>query len=274
MSDPNPTPTPTPTPETTTPRTHAALNKKQAEELQLAEELLGVAQDEKYAETLAGEEIDADFTGNLAAQLVNAGQMVGTATGSRAGKISITKTEEGFKKALVAQLQTIQKRAKRKYPNAADPMRAKYFISQRIDANRGQLEGVTRSILTTLGADITSLSLKSPAAKNGGAKGQAKAAARPVKKAKLAADTLPGMKPGDVTSLIQALSNYVGVQTDQTDGQTDAVTAGKLLEAKVEEIAGLRKQIQYAADTIWPHTDPANAPIRKAFKLPANRSLK
>jgi hypothetical protein len=39
-------------------------------------------------------------------------------------------------------------------------------------------------------------------------------------------------------------------------------------------MAALRRDIQLAADTLWPAGIPANAPIRAEFKLPADRSLK
>jgi hypothetical protein len=35
-----------------------------------------------------------------------------------------------------------------------------------------------------------------------------------------------------------------------------------------------QREIQFAADAAWPHTDKANAGIRAEFKLPPNTAMK
>jgi len=42
-------------------------------------------------------------------------------------------------------------------------------------------------------------------------------------------------------------------------------------KAQVKSITDRRKKIQRAADTAWPHTNPANAKARTVFRLPAKR---
>jgi hypothetical protein len=39
-------------------------------------------------------------------------------------------------------------------------------------------------------------------------------------------------------------------------------------------IVALRREIQFAADAEWPHTDPANAGLRAEFQLPPDRVMK
>ena len=62
-------------------------------------------------------------------------------------------------------------------------------------------------------------------------------------------------------------------QADQNQA-TAKESQGKLpkeLEAKVAQINEVRRAVQRAADLAWPHTDPAYAPLRRAFKLPSNQ---
>jgi hypothetical protein len=90
----------------------------------------------------------------------------------------------------------------------------------------------------------------------------------------LATDALPGVKPATITDLQTALTNFKTGLGTQSGGKSDTGAAFQSLNAKIKEIAGLRRDIQYAADTVWPVGNPANAPIRAEFKLPADRSLK
>ena len=71
-----------------------------------------------------------------------------------------------------------------------------------------------------------------------------------------------------------ALTTYTNVQPTQTGGQSDATTNRALLETKVKEVADLRREIQYAADTVWPARNSAKAGIRVEFKIPPNKALK
>ena len=40
------------------------------------------------------------------------------------------------------------------------------------------------------------------------------------------------------------------------------------------DIEGKRREIQFAADSEWPHENPANAGIRGEFRLPPDRVMK
>ena len=236
MADPTPTPNPQPAPKST--RQRSSINQHLVDELDLAEQLVGVAQKDAYKAALAGEEIDGAFIAGMTKQIADADKLLGSATGVTADNSSTIKQEQALKDALLAQIQTIQQRAKRKYA-AGDPLRAKYFIGERIQSNRATLERATRAILQ-----------------------------------QLATDTLPGLKPTDVPALQAALDAYVKAQGDQTGTQSDATTARSQLAAKVKAVADMRRQIQYAADTIWPATQATNAGIRTEFKISATKALK
>jgi hypothetical protein len=84
----------------------------------------------------------------------------------------------------------------------------------------------------------------------------------------------PGAKAATQTDLQQAADDFRTALNALTGGVGDAAKALKLLEAKMGEIAAARRDIQLAADTIWPAGIPAHAPIRSEFKLPSDRSLK
>ena len=238
MPDAPAAPAPAPTPKKST-RTQAPLNQALTDELDLAEQLSATAAQPDYAAKLAEEEIDAPFRANLQAQIKAADDLIGAATGKTADKKAATQREDALKAALLAQIQKVQTRAKRKYAKTDDPVRAKYFIGERLDSNRALLERSTRALLQTL-----------------------------------AVDTLPGHKPADTAALTAALDAYVQSQAAQTGGQADATTTRAQLEAQVKVVADLRRQIQYAADTAWPAAAPVNAGTRQAFGIPPNKALR
>ncbi len=238
MSDPTPTPAPTPAPQTST-RAQWPINKKYIEELDLAEHICATAQRDGYATALAGEDIDAAAIQNLTDNITGAEDLVFQATGGKAGKKTLTQAQQGFKDALVAKIQAVQKRAKRKYTSAKDPNRDRYFIGQDIESNHAVLVGAADAVAKTL-----------------------------------ATDKLPGAKPATITDLQKALDDYKTGLNAQSGGTGDAAAAFQALDAKIKVIAALRRDIQLAADTLWPAGIAANAPIRAEFKLSADRSLK
>lgn len=237
MSDPTPNPAPSPAPQTST-RAQWPISKEVTTELDLAEHVLTAAQRDVYAPALANEDVDATAIQNLTTAIGDADDLVFQATGGKAGRKILTQTEQGLADTLVAKIQAVQKRAKRKYP-AKDANREKYFIGAGIESNHGLLATAADAIVKTL-----------------------------------ATDTLPGVKPATITDLQTALTNFKTGLGTQSGGKGDTGAAFQSLNAKIKEIAGLRRDIQYAADTVWPCGDPANAPIRAEFKLPPDRSLK
>ncbi len=90
----------------------------------------------------------------------------------------------------------------------------------------------------------------------------------------LATDKLPGIGQDDIKALRQALEAYAKVQTDQTSAQSGATPERVNLETAVADIAGRRREIQLAADAVWPPDNKANAGIRKEFFLPPYKAFK
>jgi len=239
MPEESTSPTTTPAGPAKTKRTRGPINQALVDELTLASQLATTAEKPEYATPLADEGIDAAFLTTLRATIAEADALVGGATGKSAGKKAVTRQEEALKDALLAELAKIQTRAKRKYQRAGNPSRGKYFIGERIGSNRALLERATRAILETLKTD-----------------------------------ELPGLKPADVTALTAALDAYVGIQSEQSGGQSGATTDRALLEARVKAVADQRRELQYAADLLWPAGKKANAGIRTEFGLPSNKALK
>lgn len=239
MPEESTSPTTIPTEPAKTKRTRGPINQALVEELTLAGQLATTAEKPEYAAALADEGIDAAFLTALRAAIAEADALVGGATGKSAGKKAVTRQEETLKDALLAELAKIQTRAKRKYQRAGDPNREKYFIGERIGSNRALLERATRAILENLKTD-----------------------------------ELPGLKPADVTALTAALDAYVGIQSEQSGGQSGATTDRALLEAKVKTVADQRRELQYVADLLWPASKKANAGIHTEFGLPSNKALK
>lgn len=232
-----PDPTPTPPAPGKPKRTRSDTNQADAGELTLAGEVAGTAAKADYAADLAGEGIDAAFITGLRAKIREAGTFTASAGGKKADKESDTQREEDLKNALLELIGVVQARAKRKF-KLGDPKRAKYFIGQPIESSRTLLETSTQTIVTNL-----------------------------------ATDALPGMKPADVPALQAALDVYKGVQTDQSGNQSGAAMARAKFEAKVKEVADLRREIQYAVDAVWPASKPANAAIRIEFQIPPDRAM-
>ena len=54
----------------------------------------------------------------------------------------------------------------------------------------------------------------------------------------------------------------------------DATTARATLEAAVKSIIARRREIQFAADAQWPASNPANAGIRREFRLSPDKAMK
>ena len=234
---PAPAPAPAPTPAPKPKRTRAAVNQGWVAELTLASQLCDAASKLEYAPRMADEEIDAAWLTALRGKITAAQTQLNAATSGTANKTSATRDEETLKQALLAALQQVQIRAKRKYkPDNAQ--RKKYFINERIEANRATLEGAVGNVLLTL-----------------------------------ATDTLPGLKPAHQAALQAALADYKAIQATQTGAQGDATGARGQLDAQLTEIADLRREIQYAADAQWPAGVPGNAGIRGEFQIPPDKAL-
>jgi len=247
MADPAPTPAPAPVPSST--RSRGQINKAFLDELTAAEEIVAAASKTAYAATPVTGGIDATKVSAVTAAVAAARALAAQAVQGTTGKQGVTAQETALSDDLVNKIQEVQKRARQKY-DATDPLRLKdYAVGQQFYNSRSLLEQAAANILGKLNGNP--------------------AATPPVPP-----DALPGITPAKITALQQALADYQGVQGDQTGAQGDATTARKQLETAVADIVAKRREIQFAADAEWPHTDPADAGIRVEFQLPPDRVMK
>lgn len=235
MPDTPPTP-PTPPAKSKAPR--GPINQAWLDEIDLANQLLGIATQEKYAANMTAEELNEAWFTAFSEKLTLAGQLTGRAVGATGDKGGITKDEETLKYNLLDALGIIQTRARRKYKKPGDPMRAKFFISKPIGASRAKLEGAADAILEVIKTDA-----------------------------------LPAIKEAEVTAVVNALKAYRDIQTSQTGAQGTATGQRTDLKTLIEEITDDRREIQYAADTQWPASNPAHRAVRIEFKLPPDKAL-
>jgi hypothetical protein len=171
--------------------------------------------------------------------LCEAARGKGSAAVSATGhKEQSTAEEEKAGKALVAQIREFQARARQKHFSKNPDALAGYGIGLKIYNSRALLEGWAQTILD-----------------------------------KTATDKLPKITETKRAALKAALQTYKDTQTGQTGaiGQASGTRIDR--DTLVEQATERRLWLQFAADAEWPHSDPANTPIRREFQLPANRAF-
>jgi hypothetical protein len=243
MSD---TPSSPSTPGTTTPppanpQIRSDIDQSLLDELVKTGQILAVANKPAYLAKLTSEDggLDAEFFTELATDVKTANETVGQATQNTTGKLGATSAETAAKKKLLAAIRSVQKRAKQKYERKNKTVLKDYYVGDKIESSRQLLETAARGISD-----------------------------------KLKTDTLPGITAAKKTALQSATVAYVDCQTDQSTAQSEATTIRQELKAAVDDIARRRRELQLAADDLWPHTTKTNAGIRAEFKLPPDKALK
>lgn len=248
MSDSTPSPAPAPDPKN--PSKRGQVNQEWLAEFTNSEAIVAAATPADRAAKLAAGGIDAAKIAALTAAILAARKLAGRAVQGTSGKHIITDNEDTLKTALLEKIQYVQKRARQKY-DAMEPGRlADYAIGGPPITN-------SRSTMEQAGANIL-----------------LKLQGNPQAKPPVPPDVLPGVDAARITALAAALDDYIDVKGDQSGAQSDATQARKLAEAAVADIVTKRREIQFAADADWPHTDPANAGIRVEFQLPPDRVMK
>jgi hypothetical protein len=214
------------------------LNQRQISDLNKAGNIAHAAQQAGRATALADRDITSADVQALSDAVLAATQKAGAAVDTTIAKQNATGAENLAQNTLLGILADIQKAAKQKYTGDKISLAA-YYVGQNLHRNRPQLETASQAILD-----------------------------------KLSKDTLPGIKPANITALTTARQAYVDASTAQTGQQSSATTARKELESMLADVHTKRLKIQYAADAVWPHTDPTNAGVRKEFELVSTRPLK
>lgn len=241
----------TPTPPAESPKgkgQRASLNRALTDELKNASAVAAAAAEKKYRAALDEAEYDHSLTGrvNDLEKKIRADVAQLKKARTQAGKLS--SDEAKAHDLVLAALQPIQTAAKRQFHGDDERLRRAYFIGESL-ANRSLAD-------LLLAADSVLANLVP-------AEGQT----APV-------DTLPGVKPeGRIRELRDAIAK---ARAKDGSGSATRVDAGTLLEnitADVAVLAGLRRQIQLAADQAFPWRASKVGSIRRAFLLPRDRPL-
>lgn len=207
-------------------------------DIKLGEDVTEAAQDPTHAADLAAkEQIDAATVGKLVTLTKDARTLAGQAVTAKKARNIATDTEEAALKTLMRSLRDIQQRAKGKFTDK--PKRATYCINKtNFGRDREGLEQDAKNIID-LGE----------------------------------ADALRGLTAEKITGARAALTAWKDADQEQGKAEENQGKLLKQLGTKVDEVNAARREIQLAADTCWPHTDSANAPTRRAFKIPANKPI-
>jgi hypothetical protein len=229
---------PTPTPGEDPKKNRAPrgqINKKHLDDVSKAEKTIATARKDVYLPTLTDREIDDPFLTGLEGDCGTARGLISTATDKSTDKEEATEAETDEKRTLVRVTREVQAAAKQKHDGNKQALKD-YHVGERIDQKRSVLEQVADDLL-----------------------------------AKLAKESLPGIKPAKVQELKDALKAYKGGDTTQA-GEKSAATGARLsLDDVMDKVTKGRRKILFAVDGAWSSTIPANAPIRTEFGLPPNR---
>ena len=243
----SPTAAPAPTeaiaPSPTPRRKRGYYNKSQLEDVRLAEDISEAASQAQHAERLrAAGGLPENFFPVFEEVLTEARSRIGQTAAGQEDTETDTMHATGAERALVVGLQAIQSAAKQKARQAM-LLGGKFSTA-------GYLLGVRL---------------------NPSAAGLAQNAA--TLRAKAAADALPGYDAAGLEKFDTLVGAFETTATAQTAGQEEASLERVGRDALMLRLNAGRLALQHAIDRLHPYSDPASAPIRRTFHLPANRPM-
>ena len=226
-------PAPDPAP---APRTRSKLNQEQLQELILSEHLGGMAQKAGYAALLAKRKITAGFIATFLTDIAAVRTLNTTIVTTDAKAKDCTQQEATCQDKLLTGLRQIQAAARQEYLHTQPLKLEAYLVNEDLDSSRRML---VQSAATLLG---------------------------------LANSERPGGLDTEFLDQVAADHGaYQAADLTQCGEQTDAQKERYARNQAVESINQRRQQIHFAAEGLWPHRLPENAPARRDFKLPARR---
>lgn len=241
MADPTPTPAPTPAPKVK--RVRHTVNQAHLNELKNSRAVAAAAIDPANVTPLAGVEFDATLPGQITALATTVETAIGKLTGTRAGKTEMNAEEIAARDALIAVIAPIQTAAKRKFAGDTEKLRQAYFIGENL-------------MHDTL-AEVQTASIAIRDRLNG---------TPPV-------DVLPGIGATQIAALVAAVTLYASDVVAPDAQQNQNAAALERIVANIATLAGLRHQVQLAAEQAFPYRAPGVASIRKSFLLPSDRPM-
>jgi hypothetical protein len=243
MADPTPTPTPAPK----TKRTRSSINRGHLDEIKNSRAVAAAAIDPANTAALAAVEFDATLPAQITALADATESSIGKLTGTRARKTEMTAQETTARDALFAVIAPIQTAAKRKFSGDSGKLRQAYFIGENLA--RDNLHEVQTAAIAIRDRLV-------PGANN----------APPQ-------DVLPGVKAAQITALSSAIATYAANITAPGDQSNENAGALQAIVANIGKLAGLRHQVQLAAEQAFPWRNSGVASIRQSFLLPTDRPM-
>ncbi len=244
----DPTPTPTPAPVTKTKRIRSTINRAHLDEIKNSRAVAKAAADPNNAAALAAVDFDATLPAQITTLADATEASIGKLAGTRAAKTDMTAQETTARDALIAVIAPIQTAAKRKFTGDHETLRHAYFINEPLAHDR--LQEVQTAAIAIRNRLV-------PGANN----------APPQ-------DVLPGIKAAQITALSNAITLYAADVAAPGDQQNQNAGALKAIVANIGTLAGLRHQVQLAAEQAFPWRTPGVASIRKSFQLPTDRPMR
>jgi hypothetical protein len=213
-------------------RVRGALNKKHLQKLSSAESVAAAAQSETYAALLGSREITKPFVDQFATNITSARNKAAEALRHDTATSTATMEHGKAEKALHKALQEVQKAAKQKYARTNRVALRNYFVGDKLNGSVPNLAQTSQTILK-----------------------------------KLAEDQLPGFTAEKVNAINAARTAWFQAKTAQATNLAFAQEARADFKALLQQVDDARITIQLAADAEWPHTEEANAGVRKEFGL-------
>jgi hypothetical protein len=219
-------------------RSPLALNKRQTEQLLLAELICHVAQVPEYAARLGDFRIPAAMVADLLADAATARSQSTSAVQHTGERMAATSGGGTKGTTLVRSLRQIQASARALHQQSSPERLHEYLVGDRIGQSRPILEQASQTIL-----------------------------------AKASTERPPGVDTDFIQRVQDQRAEYVASQAPQQASEAQGMAARAKRDALVRSINTRRRQIQLAANAAWPPGVPANVEVRTRFRLPPNRSV-
>jgi hypothetical protein len=242
------TPTPVPTPAPKPKRQRSTINRGHLDEIKNSRSVAAAAADAANTAGLAAVDFDATLPPQITTLAGKIETAIGKLTGTRAAKTELTAQETTARNALIAVIAPVQTAAKRKYTGDQKELLHAYFVGE-------PLAHDTLQEVQTAAIAIRDRLVSVPPS------------ATPL-------DVLPGIKADpQIKALTDAIALYATDQTAQGDQENKNSGALEAIVADIGTLAGLRHQVQLAAEQAWPWRNPGVASLRTTFLLPTDRPL-
>ena len=211
-------------------------NKKARKAITETRELVAMALQADYAGPLHLRRITADYLAGVTAAIGLAEEALKGFMQKKVGRKRATLSEKEAKVALMKWMAEIQQAARQDLLDT-DPVHLQlYRIGDKLAQSRDKLETDSKDLID-----------------------QAEE------------DDLSGFTAAKIEAARLARTDYINSQGPQTLATGSAKGKRALLTQRLEALRRARRKIKLAADAEWPHTNPANAEARVAFKLSPHR---